>query len=40
MDINTRRYYDILPAYQKAYFDVKKQLQFEKSAKAVERSQR
>ena len=33
MDINPRRYNDLITAYQKAYFDVKKQLQFEKAHK-------
>ena len=39
MDINTRRY-DLISAYHKEYFEVKKQLQFEKSTQVVEISQR
>ena len=33
MNINTRRYNDLLSSYQKAYFDVKKQLLFERGQK-------
>ena len=33
MDINTRRYNDLLSACQKAYFDMNKQLQFERAQK-------
>ena len=40
MDINTRRYNDLISAYHKEYFEVKKQLQFEKSTQVVEISQR
>ena len=33
MDINTGRYNGLLSAYQKAYFDLKKQLWFERAQK-------
>ena len=33
MDINTRKYNDLLSANQKTYFDGKKQLQFERAQK-------
>ena len=33
MDLNTRRYNELLCAYQKEYFDMKKQLEFERAQK-------